>query len=242
MALIHECPSCGKKLKIPDELIGKQVRCSDCAGTFVAEKARPAPPPPSSRRANRDREPERERDFDDEPRPSRRPRDDYRSDLEPHRGVLVMTFGITGFVLVFVSSGTYFLGGFAHTFVAVGGFPLQIIGLVLSILAWVWGSSDLARMKNGYMDPSGHGNTQAGYITGMIGAILHIISLVLACIITIVAVAIGAAVVGGACCLFSSLARSMPPPGQNPPPPRPTRSIVAPTETGLSRYLPDRFK
>src|SRR5205085_9462631 len=54
MPFITECPQCGQKLKVPDNLAGKTVRCTKCAGTFSAETvtATPpaaAPPPPRTR-------------------------------------------------------------------------------------------------------------------------------------------------------------------------------------------------
>ncbi len=61
--------------------------------------------------------------------------------LKPHRGTLVLVFGILG-VPVCVFCG---------------------------IIAWVMGSNDLREMKAGTMDPSGRGLTKAGKICGMVG-------------------------------------------------------------------------
>src|SRR5262249_13511221 len=155
-----ECPGCGKKLKVPDEFIGKTVRCSDCANTFLAQKP-PASLPTPPRDDDRDRD-----EFDEAPR-RRRSRRSADGELEAHRGGLVLAFGIISVVLVFLSSGL-------------------VIGLVLGILAWIWGSSDLKRMDAGYMDPSGRGNTQAGYICGIIGTILNILVLVLICVVLVI--------------------------------------------------------
>jgi predicted Zn finger-like uncharacterized protein len=81
------CPSCERTLRVPESLLGQQVKCPTCAHTFAApdsiEEApprRPAPPPeePRPRRAA----PPPEADYE-EPRPSRRrPRDDYEDDYE----------------------------------------------------------------------------------------------------------------------------------------------------------------
>ncbi|MFL5339960.1 MAG: hypothetical protein ACJ8F7_07405 [Gemmataceae bacterium] len=89
MPLVVECPSCGRKLKVPDELMGKSVRCADCANTFVAEKPRSADPPPAPVRV-RDDEYE-----DDRPRRSRR-RDSF---AEQHRGGMILAFGIISIVV-----------------------------------------------------------------------------------------------------------------------------------------------
>jgi predicted Zn finger-like uncharacterized protein len=44
---IH-CPSCNRELRVPDELLGKKVKCPACSTTFTASVAGPeaAPPPP----------------------------------------------------------------------------------------------------------------------------------------------------------------------------------------------------
>jgi predicted Zn finger-like uncharacterized protein len=45
---IH-CPSCNRELRVPDELLGKKVKCPACSTTFTASVAGPeaAPPPPA---------------------------------------------------------------------------------------------------------------------------------------------------------------------------------------------------
>jgi hypothetical protein len=91
MPSLVNCPSCGKQLNVPDELMGKQVRCADCARTFVAEQPRAVAPPPLP-------VPARSRpddDFDDDDRPARRKRADY----EPHRGGLILALGIISLVV-----------------------------------------------------------------------------------------------------------------------------------------------
>lgn len=49
MATIVDCPTCTRKLRVPDELLGKKVKCPTCSGTFDAIVApAPAGPGPSS--------------------------------------------------------------------------------------------------------------------------------------------------------------------------------------------------
>lgn len=45
MPVIVNCPSCRGPLRVPDELLGKNVRCPTCQATFEAQQA-PVPPPP----------------------------------------------------------------------------------------------------------------------------------------------------------------------------------------------------
>jgi predicted Zn finger-like uncharacterized protein len=54
MPIIVQCPACGRKLRVPDDLLGKQVKCPGCGGTFTgqdktaAPKAEPKPPAEST--------------------------------------------------------------------------------------------------------------------------------------------------------------------------------------------------
>jgi hypothetical protein len=67
--------------------------------------------------------------------------------LAPHRGVMILVFGILGLVVC----------------------------IIFGILAWIFGNADLAEMNAGRMDPSGRGLTSAGRILGMIACILAIV-------------------------------------------------------------------
>lgn len=67
--------------------------------------------------------------------------------LQPHRGGLILAFGVLGWVLCFP----------------------------LAIAAWVMGSSDLKAMDAGRMDPAGRGLTQAGKILGIVWVVLALL-------------------------------------------------------------------
>ena len=71
--------------------------------------------------------------------------------MKPHRGTLILVFGILGLV---------------------------VCG-PLGIAAWVMGNNDLKEMAAGTMDPSGRGNTNGGRICGMIATILMIIGAII---------------------------------------------------------------
>jgi type IV secretory pathway TrbD component len=66
--------------------------------------------------------------------------------MEPHRGVLILVFGILSFVVC------PFFG----------------------VAAWVMGNTDLREMAAGRMDPSGRDLTQAGRICGIVGTAIMI--------------------------------------------------------------------
>jgi len=77
--------------------------------------------------------------------------------VKPHRGVLILVFGILGLV------------------------ACQLFG----IAAWVMGNADLEEMSVGRMDPSGKDLTKAGRICGMIaGAILIFQIIIIVIVVT----------------------------------------------------------
>ena len=70
--------------------------------------------------------------------------------MKPHRGVLILVFGILSFVVC------------------------QFFG----IAAWMMGTNDLEEMASGLMDPSGRDLTNAGRICGMVATGLLILQVV----------------------------------------------------------------
>lgn len=75
---------------------------------------------------------------------------------KPHRGGAVLTLGILG--LFFVLTG-------------FGCAPVVLGGLVMSLLAWVFGNTDMAEMEAGLVDELGRGTVQAGRVLGIIGTL-----------------------------------------------------------------------
>ncbi len=103
-----------------------------------------------SRRRDEDEEEERPRrrrpaDEDEEERPRRKRKRSGRG-VEPHRGVMILVFGLLGFCCV-----------------------------IFAILAVLFAQQDLRKMADGEMDDSGQGLTQAGRILGIIWLILTVI-------------------------------------------------------------------
>ncbi|MBN2506739.1 MAG: DUF4190 domain-containing protein [Verrucomicrobia bacterium] len=83
--------------------------------------------------------------------------------LPPHRGVLILVFGILGLVLCFP----------------------------FGIAAWVMGNGDLGEMRAGRMDRAGEGMTQAGRICGMVSVALAAIGLVVGLLVFVVGLGSG---------------------------------------------------
>jgi predicted Zn finger-like uncharacterized protein len=174
---IRPCPGCQARLSVSAADLGVDVECPYCKTVYKAVKAGTgvssvAPSRPAeldddrSSRRQRDEEvdeddrPRRRRrdEEEDEDRPSRRRRDEGDEErprrrrrrggsYEPHRGGLILAFGILGWVVC----------------------------LIFGILAWVMGNADIRAMDEGRMDPEGRSMTNIGRILGMIQCILALI-------------------------------------------------------------------
>ena len=144
MPEIVRCPRCERKLRIAPELAGKNVKCPTCGATFLpSEGAAPAPdlaaapaeaagqpPPPQAAGQDRGYAPVRPVEY------------------APHRGMLILVFGILGLVVC----------------------------NIFAPIAWILGNTDLKEIRAGRMDPEGESLTNVGRILGMVGTILTVLS------------------------------------------------------------------
>lgn len=96
MPQIVSCPDCGRKLKVPDNLIGKNVKCPGCGVKFLGraeddaieepEEAAPEPSYGVASRSDVESRPRRRDDDEDDDRPkSRRRRDEEEDEDYPVR-------------------------------------------------------------------------------------------------------------------------------------------------------------
>jgi hypothetical protein len=231
MPTIVDCRSCGRKLRVADDLLGRQVKCPTCGEQFTTDDAAPAEPPPH---LDLPREPSRRDDekpvFDAEPDkvcpacrrsvPGRALRCPHcteplgdeqsvpwdmrqRRDAEPDRSGLILTLGI---VSLFV----------------------PVVGPILGICAWVMAVRDMERMRRGQMDPRGMSSTQTGMICGIIGTVLEGL-LSLMCVFP---------------CLFGMLMPIAAPPPRPEPMPAPAPAPWPPPtkKAGKAQLEPREFK
>ncbi|HOZ01561.1 MAG TPA: hypothetical protein PLG20_07065 [Candidatus Syntrophosphaera sp.] len=77
--------------------------------------------------------------------------------LQPHRGILVLIFGVVGLVSC----------------------------AVFGILAWIFGAEDLKKMDAGIMDPAGRDMTQAGKVLGIVAVCLNAIGILVAILVLV---------------------------------------------------------
>lgn len=89
--------------------------------------------------------------------------------MQPHRGALLLTFGILGLVIC----------------------------VIFGIVSWVMANADLRAMAEGRMDPSGEGLTKAGKILGIVSVALAGLTVVLIILFTALGVFAAAASQGG---------------------------------------------
>jgi hypothetical protein len=159
MADIIHCPSCQRKLQVPETLIGQDVQCPSCGATFQAKGSPEPPSTPPSFEAPRNEASPAERpgrrewiddEDDDDDNQGRGVRRRGPVDFEPHRGTLILVLGILSLVLGFLFGIGFFLGP----------------------IAWILGNNDMAATRAGRMDPEGEGLTNAGRICGMISTII----------------------------------------------------------------------
>src|ERR1043166_9877747 len=195
MPFAIQCPSCGRKLSVPDSVVGKRVKCPYCGVTF--EAARPAeeliqaepeevfgiqpdepPRVPLARdeieRHSSRSESRRSRDDaeDDDDRPRRRPRYDDEEEERPRRRRR------RGYEDEEDEYGVRHKE--AHRSVLV--LTLGLVSLFVwccPLAGWIVGgialnmaNSDLDQMARNRMDDSGRGMTMAGKICAIVAVVL----------------------------------------------------------------------
>jgi hypothetical protein len=153
------CATCQRELRVPDEYLGKRVKCPACGAVFTPtadghspEASRTTTSDPGtaatpSTTAKTGTESEFFFEDDDIPPDKRRRR---RMDLNPHRGTLIIVLG-------------------ALSVVACGPF---------GPVAWIMGNADLKEIRAGRMDPDGESLTNTGKVLGIIGTILFVLGCV----------------------------------------------------------------
>ena len=86
MPEIIACPDCGRKLRVPDDLLGRKVKCPGCSINFTASVIGDAPPPLPQQVGTEPRGGRKKADrYDDDPPRRRRDRDD-RDDVDDEAG------------------------------------------------------------------------------------------------------------------------------------------------------------
>jgi hypothetical protein len=162
MSMTVVCPSCARKLNVPDNLMEELVKCPICGQNFKVESEpaapipelqpladQPIPEPALGPKEPREKtEPRKERREKDEDDPSWEFTPRQRRDLEPHRGTLILVLGILSICI-------------------------SCFGLILGPIAWIMGAKDLKAIRAGRMDPMGEGTTKAGYVCGIVGTCLQ---------------------------------------------------------------------
>lgn len=231
MSIIADCQSCGRKLRVPDELLGRAVKCPTCGKEFEARAdtapalqvvsetnaAAPAPPPLLEEEPAEDtkhcrgcgrtlpRAAQRCPHCDEDLRGSGAGRRPWESDPPPS-----YDSGRPWDQPALRRDCEPERGGLILTLGILSLF-LPLLGPVLGITALVMAIGDMRNMRLGQMDPRGMNATQAGMICGIIGTVLEgFLSL---------------------CCGFCLLGAIVP--AAAPPPPAPPPRPVPPPKRGV---------
>jgi hypothetical protein len=195
MSTIIDCPSCTRKLNVPEEMLGRPVRCPDCGGMFAAGTEGVLPPPPE--------EPTDETEPPSVPQPAppaavtasvpvpSAPSSAGDSSLRPcpHCGRQLPTAAVhcqhcgedlaeeidrpwEGRYRPIVRRDCEPHRGVVVLVLGILSLVLGALGLPLGIAAWIMGTRDMKKMTERSMDPEGRGLTQAGRICGVVGTIV----------------------------------------------------------------------
>ncbi len=184
MPNVVQCPSCSRKLRVPDDLLGEDVLCPSCRTEFTAADPAQGPPgpdegvtasrPQSSRGRAESGDYEEVHDLEEaRPRPAKGKRPKKRQRLvgfRDHRGGLIVMLGAGSLVFGMASLGVNCCRPFG---------VMGVIGLPLGIVAFMLAMGDLPRIRAREMDPSGEGPTKVGWICSMVGVPLCLLGLVL---------------------------------------------------------------
>ena len=144
------CSSCKQRLEIPEELAGQTIECPACNTSLTVPSPEPtAPPTPKIRLSKPEADSAanevRTGALQKEVASLKIKLTDARSDKTlPHRGGMILTFGILGVACCFP----------------------------FGIAAWVMGHNDMQLINDGAMDPAGAGTTKAGMICGMVACVI----------------------------------------------------------------------
>jgi hypothetical protein len=154
MPIEMRCTGCGQTLRVGDEHAGKKARCPACEAIVqVPLTGSDMPPPAELGGSDAPYRGAKANPFADRAEPEANP---YASPYapigprqygSPHRGGLVLTFGILGIVCC----------------------------MPLGIAAWVMGASDLSEIRAGRMDPDGESMTRVGMILGIVSVGLAVL-------------------------------------------------------------------
>jgi predicted Zn finger-like uncharacterized protein len=164
MPLQISCPSCAAQLRLPDNLLGSEVRCPTCQTIFTAQAPAEVPPSAPADRVDaavqtEPATPPRRREYQEYHDEDYHQRYYGGGHYVPARGGIWLGLGITSLVMLPLG-------------LCLQPFLFGCISLGLGLTAMLMGSRDLKRIRNGEMDPQGEGLTKAGWVCGIIGTIL----------------------------------------------------------------------
>lgn len=159
MPITVHCDSCRRELRVPDELLGKLVKCPSCGHTFTAIEqdavavpvAGPADSAPPARPADQPARPPRRVEPDEEDDDyERRPRSDQKPGKVQAIGIMMLIGGIMALI-----TGASWLGAGVFSAGMCCLWPGGYYSLILGIMATVKGSQILGASARMQAPPKG---------------------------------------------------------------------------------------
>jgi predicted Zn finger-like uncharacterized protein len=206
MAVVIQCPSCQRRVSVPDTLLGKRVKCPKCKESFTAsetgiqpEKPKKATASPVAAPPKLPPKPPKEEVVDDEPliepeadedaapaKPRRRRRvDEDEDDDDDDRGRTKRRRRRdddedNDFEERLRRRPAPHRGGLVLTLgiVTLVVWCCPLAGFIVGGIAANLAKNDLAAMAAGRMDESGRGLTMAGNVCAIIGVVLSLINFI----------------------------------------------------------------
>ncbi len=201
MPEIINCPSCQRKLQVPESLLGQDVQCPTCGATFVASLGQqkaptPQPPPPTYNDPYSYSQPPPGSGSGYPAPPGQGPGYPGPPGSPPprqrpsHRDYDYDDHGYDDYDRPRRYRRRDFSPHRGGTILALG-----IIGIVFcpicGPIAWIMGNQDLQEIKSGRMDPEGEGTTQAGRVCGIIATVFLILGVLYVCFVGMILMSTG---------------------------------------------------
>lgn len=168
MAVEFKCQGCSQLLRVGDEHAGQKARCPHCEIVVDVPPLAPLAKPVEVVMPLDALDGDKSTDGGNPyvaPQVNESNVGPPHSDgtyKRPHRGAMILTFGILG----------------------IAGVPLGIFCIVFflsgifGVCAFVMGKNDLQAIRHGQMDPSGHSLTQVGMVLGIISTCLMSLAII----------------------------------------------------------------
>ncbi|GIW79889.1 MAG: hypothetical protein KatS3mg105_1696 [Gemmatales bacterium] len=210
MSIVVPCPACTRQLRIPEEHIGRDVRCPKCSHVFHAEEDNSSSDQVadsldhdtagSSASLHDDLEycPNCGRSVElhdtqcpycgeplEEAADAPQEAADSRPPWEREGGFRRDCEPHRGPLILTLGILSIVIGFLGVCTMGIGG----VVGAIIGIVGWILGQTDLKKIRHNRMDPLGHGSTHAGWVCAIIGTVISVLTSLMCVGVLVLAVA-----------------------------------------------------